>query len=391
MGLEPSAPAPIPFNKPFIAGKELYNISQAVLSGHLAGNGVFTKKCQAWLETQTGCAKALMTASCTGALEMAAILSGVGPGDEVIIPSFTFVSTANAFHLRGAKLVFADIAPDTLNIDPASVAERITPATKAVCVVHYAGVGCEMDEFTALCETGGKGARGRITLIEDAAHAICAYYNDKPLGSFGDLSAFSFHETKNFISGEGGALGINDPTLIERAEIIWEKGTNRSQFFRGLTDKYTWVDTGSSFLPSELITAFLYAQFEQAGEITRRRLAGWRYYQEGLRALEKAGDLRLPFIPAHSRHNGHMFYILLQDVSTRDALMEHLRQRNIMAVFHYVPLHTSPMGLSMGYREGMLPVTEDMSGRILRLPLFYDLSAEDQDRVIGAIRGFFAG
>ncbi len=378
-----SALALIPFNKPFIAGRELYFISQAVLSGHLAGNGTFTRKCQNFLETEYGCGKALMTSSCTGALEMAAILCDLEPGDEVILPSYTFVSTANAFHLRGAKLIFADIRPDTLNIDPADVAARIGPRTKAACVVHYAGVACEMDAFTDLCK------RNKLILVEDAAHAIGAYYNGKALGGFGALSAFSFHETKNFIAGEGGALGINDPTLVERAEIIWEKGTNRSQFFRGLTDKYTWVDIGSSFLPSELVTAFLYAQFEQAEEITRRRLACWNYYREALEPLAKEGRLRLPVVPAYAGHNAHMFYLLLESGSVRDALMETLRRRGIMAVFHYIPLHSSPMGLSMGYRAGMFPVTEDSSARILRLPLFYDLQPGEQDRVIGAIREFF--
>lgn len=376
-------PSPIPFNKPFIAGRELYHISQAVLSGHLAGNGIFTRKCQEYLEARHGCRKALMTASCTGALEMAAILCGIEPGDEVILPSFTFVSTANAFHLRGARLVFADIRPDTLNLDPAAVEALAGPRTRAVCLVHYAGVGCEMDEFMAL-----SGRRG-FTLVEDAAHAIGAHYKGRPLGSFGALSAFSFHETKNFISGEGGALGINDPALIERAEIIWEKGTNRSQFFRGITDKYTWVDIGSSFLPSELVTAFLYAQFEQGEEINRRRLACWRYYREGLEDLEKAGLLRLPVIPQHSSHNAHMFYVLLEDGVARDALLAWMRERGIMAVFHYIPLHGSPMGQAMGYRAGMFPVTESASARILRLPLFYDLKREEQDRVIRAMRDFF--
>jgi dTDP-4-amino-4,6-dideoxygalactose transaminase len=374
---------PIPFNKPFIAGRELYHISQAVLSGHLAGNGAFSKKWQDFLETRYGVGKALMTASCTGALEMAAILCGVEPGDEVILPSYTFVSTANAFHLRGARLVFADIRPDTLNLDPTDVSTRIGPRTKAVCVVHYAGVACEMDKFTGMCRDR------KLILVEDAAHAIGAYYKGRALGGFGALSAFSFHETKNFISGEGGALGINDPALVERAEIIWEKGTNRSQFFRGLVDKYTWVDIGSSFLPSELVTAFLYAQFEQAEEITRRRLACWRYYLDALKPLEKSGDLRLPVIPDYAEHNAHMFYLLLQDGAARDALMEYLRGRGIMAVFHYIPLHSSPMGQKMGYREGMFPVTESCSARILRLPLFYDLQLAEQDRVITAIREFF--
>ena len=377
-----AAPEPIPFNRPFIAGRELYHISQAVLSGQLAGNGDFTRKCQTWLEAHAGCGKALLTASCTGALEMAAILCGLQPDDEVILPSFTFVSTANAFHMRGARLVFADISPDTLNLDPASVRERLTARTRAICVVHYAGVGCDMDAFAAMTPPGGP------ILVEDAAHAIGAFYKDKPLGGFGALSAYSFHETKNFISGEGGALGVNDPSLVPRAEIIWEKGTNRSQYFRGLVDKYTWVDIGSSFLPSELIAAFLYAQFEQAEEITRRRLACWRYYQAGLSDLEATGRIRLPVIPALCRHNAHMLYVLLESAAERDGLMAHLRGLGIMAVFHYVPLHLSPMGQSMGYREGMFPVTESASARLLRLPLFYDLTSRQQDRVIAGIRAY---
>lgn len=375
-------PDPIPFNRPFIAGRELYHIAQAVLSGHLAGNGEFTRKCQAWLEAQAGCGKALLTASCTGALEMAAILCGVEPGDEVILPSYTFVSTANAFHLRGARLIFADILPDTFNLDPVSVRERITGRTRAICVVHYAGVGCDMEEFGAM--TGS----GKPILVEDAAHALGAYYKDKPLGSFGALSAYSFHETKNFIAGEGGALGVNDPALADRAEIIWEKGTNRSQYFRGLVDKYTWVDIGSSYLPSELIAAFLYAQFEQAEEITRRRLASWSHYRAGLSDLEGSGRIRLPVVPADCRHNAHMFQVLLDTAAARDGLMEHLRRLGILAVFHYVPLHTSPMGRSMGYREGMLPVTESISSRVLRLPLYYDLTTAQQDRVIAGVRGY---
>ena len=372
----------IPFNRPFIAGKELHYISQAVLSGHLAGNGVFTKQCQKWLEAQATCKKALLTSSCTGALEMAAILSQIQPGDEVILPSYTFVSTANAFYLRGAKLIFADITADTLNLDPKSVEEKITAKTKVICIVHYAGVACQMDAFIDLCTSK------KIILIEDAAHAIGAYYKNTPLGSFGAMSTFSFHETKNFISGEGGALGINDFELIERAEIIWEKGTNRSQFFRGLADKYTWVDIGSSFLPSELIAAFLFAQFEQAEEITRRRISNWEYYKKELNELEQKGRLRLPIIPSYAKHNAHMFYILLESGTVRDGLMGYLRERGILAVFHYIPLHSSPMGMSMNYKEGMFPITESLSRKILRLPLFYDLKREEQDRVVNGISDF---
>ena len=375
----------IPFNKPFIVGNEIQNISKAVLSGQLAGNGAFTKKCQEFLETRYDVGKALMTASCTGALEMAAILCEIGPGDEVILPSYTFVSTANAFHLRGAKLIFADIEPDTLNLSLRSTEAHLSTKTKAVCVVHYAGVGCDMDGYIALCR------QKNLKLVEDAAHAIGAYYKGKALGSFGDLSAFSFHETKNFIAGEGGALGINNPSLVERAEIIWEKGTNRSQFFRGLIDKYTWVDIGSSFLPSELITAFLYAQFEHAEEITKRRLSCWNHYRAGLESFEQQGLMRLPTIPSHCQHNAHTFFLLLENEKTRNALIGYLSKRGITVTFHYIPLHTSPMGLSMGYRPGMLPITESVSGRILRLPLFYDLRLEEQDQIMDGITDFFGG
>lgn len=373
----------IPFNKPFIVGKELYYISQAVLSGQLAGNGLFTKKCQHFLQETYGGAKVLLTTSCTHALEMAAILCDIQPGDEIIMPSFTFVSTANAYVLRGARPVFVDIRPDTLNLDEGLIESAITPRTRAICPVHYAGVGCEMNEITALAR-----ARG-LRVVEDAAQGMNSTYRDRWLGTIGDLAAFSFHETKNFISGEGGALIVNDPELCERAEIIWEKGTNRSKFFRGEVDKYTWVDIGSSYLPSELIAAFLYAQLENSAEITRRRLNAWHEYRDGLRPLEEAGILRLPIIPDHCSHNGHMFYILLDTVQTRDRLMAQLKSQKILSVFHYIPLHDSPMGQRLGYRPGQFPVTEEMSGRLLRLPMFFDLKTEEQDRVIAGIRDFF--
>ena len=373
----------IPFNQPFIIGKELYYISQAVLNGHLAGNGMFTHKCQELIESTYGGAKVLLTTSCTSALEMAAILCNVNPGDEVILPSFTFVSTANAFVLRGARPVFVDIRSDTLNMDEELIEAAITPRTRLICPVHYAGVGCEMDRILQL-------ARDRnLRVVEDAAHAMDSAYKGRSLGTLGDLGTYSFHETKNFISGEGGALLINDPALLERAEIVWEKGTNRSQFFRGEVDKYTWVDIGSSYLPSELIAAFLYAQLENAEQITRKRLAAWDYYFAGLESLQADGFLRLPIIPSECKHNAHMFYILLENGRIRDELMAYLKRAGISPVFHYIPLHSSPMGVKYGFHEGQLPVTESISERLLRLPLFFEIAPEQQRRVIDRIHQYF--
>jgi dTDP-4-amino-4,6-dideoxygalactose transaminase len=375
---------PIPFNKPFIVGKELEYVSEAVKSGQLAGNGIFTKKCQRFLEESYGFHKVLMTHSATAALEMSALLCDIKYDDEVILPSFTFVSTANAFFLRGARLKFIDIRPDTLNIDERLLEKAISKKTKAICPVHYAGVGCQMDII------GRVAKKNNLKIIEDAAHAIGSKYKGKYLGSFGDLAALSFHETKNFISGEGGALVINSPELVERAEIIWEKGTNRKKFEQGVVDKYTWVDKGSSFYPSELVTSFLYGQLEKAEIIMQKRLSIWDYYWNNLLELQQEGFLRLPVIPKGCEHNAHMFYILLNSNKERNDLMQELRKNNILAVFHYIPLHSSPMGLKMGYSASQLPVTEDISKRILRLPLFYELKAKEQKRIITSVKSFFA-
>lgn len=373
----------IPFNRPFVAGKELYYIAQAVQKGHLAGDGQFTKMCNGWMEKRFKAQKVMLTHSCTAALEMAALLADVGPGDEVIMPSFTFVSTANAFALRGANIRFVDIRPDTLNLDENKIEEAITPHTKVIVPVHYAGVGCEMDAIMAIAEGHN------LLVVEDAAQGVNATYTERYLGTIGHLGCFSFHETKNFISGEGGALVINDPRFIERAEIIREKGTNRSKYFRGQVDKYTWVDIGSSYLPSDLIAAFLYAQLEQAEEITTQRQCIYARYAAGLKALADEGVLRLPYAPAECSHNAHMFYIIVENEPTRRRLIAYLKESNIQSVFHYVPLHTSPMGARYGSTEGSLPVTEDMSERLIRLPCFYELGEEEQDRVISCIFSFY--
>lgn len=374
----------IPFNKPHMTGKELWYISQAHHRGMLAGDGHFTKQCHAWLERQTGCRKALLTHSCTAALEMAAILADIGPGDEVIMPSFTFVSTANAFVLRGAVPVFIDIRPDTLNLDEAKIEAAITPRTKVIVPVHYAGVGCEMEAILDIAR------RHDLLVIEDAAQGLMADYRGKPLGTLGQLGTVSFHETKNVISGEGGALLINDERFCERAEIIREKGTNRSQFFRGQVDKYTWVDVGSSYLPGELIAAFLMAQFEEAEAITARRLAIWESYHLAFAELERQGRLRRPVIPAHCRHNAHMYYLLVDALDTRTRLLKYLAEREIHSVFHYVPLHSSPAGRRYGRAAGELPVTAAVSEQLVRLPLWVGLE-EVQGRVANGVIDFFAG
>ncbi len=366
----------IPFNRPFIVGKELFYISQAVLSGHLAGDGVFTRRCERWMEEHFRARKVLLTHSCTAALEMAAMLTGVGPGDEVILPSFTFVSTASAFVLRGASVRFVDIRSDTLNLDESLIEAAITKRTKVIAPMHYAGVGCAMDTITEVARQRG------LMVVEDAAQGVDATWRGQYLGTLGTLGAYSFHETKNFISGEGGALVVNEESLIERAEIIREKGTDRARFFRGEIDKYTWQDLGSSYLPSEIVAAFLFAQLEAAAEITSRRAAIHDYYRQNLQPLEDAGLLRLPYAPPECRHNANIFYLILPDGTTRDGLLRRLRERAIHAVFHYVPLHLSPMGQRMGYRPGELPVTEELSRRILRLPCYFDLTRAEQDRVI---------
>ena len=369
----------IPFNKPHLGGKELWYIAQAHAKGQMAGDGSFTKQCQGWLEARTGCQKALLTHSCTAALEMAAILADLQPGDEVIMPSYTFVSTANAFALRGAVPVFVDIRPDTLNLDERKIEAAITPRTRAIAPVHYAGVGCDMDAILAIAERQG------LLVIEDAAQGVLATYRDRPLGAIGHLGAFSFHETKNIISGEGGALLINDPALAARAEIIREKGTNRSQFFRGQVDKYTWVDIGSSYLPGEIIAAFLWAQMEEADAITARRLALWGRYHVAFEPLERAGRVRRPVIPNGCGHNAHMYYLLLRDLDDRTAFIQAMKAEDIHCVFHYVPLHSAPQGLALGRAVGDLTVTTELADRLVRLPLW--LGMEDHlDSVIERAR-----
>lgn len=365
----------IPFNKPYLGGKELWNIAQAHAKGQMAGDGSFTKQCQVWLEQRTGTQKALLTHSCTAALEMAAILADFQPGDEVIMPSYTFVSTASAFALRGATPVFIDIRPDTLNLDERKIEAAITTRTRAIAPVHYAGVGCDMDAIMAIAERHG------LLVIEDAAQGVLASYRERPLGAIGHLGAFSFHETKNIISGEGGALLVNDPALAERAEVIREKGTNRSQFFRGQVDKYTWVDIGSSYLPGEIIAAFLWAQMEEADAITARRLALWGRYHAAFEPLERAGRVRRPVIPDGCGHNAHMYYLLLRDLDDRTAFIRAMKAEDINCVFHYVPLHSAPQGQKVGRMADGLTVTTDLANRLVRLPLWLGLE-EEQERVI---------
>lgn len=376
--------ARIPFNLPSMVGRELDYIVEAVRGGHLAGDGVFTRRCQQWLEQQCGVHKVLLTHSCTAALEMAALLCGVGEGDEVILPSFTFVSTANAFVLRGATPVFVDIRTDTLNIDEERIEAAITERTRAIVPVHYAGVGCNMDAIARIA------SRHRLRVVEDAAQALGATYSGRSLGALGDLGCWSFHETKNFISGEGGALAIRDPELVERAEIVREKGTDRSKFFRGLTDKYTWVDLGSSYLPSELVAAYLYAQLENANEILERRRRIFARYFAALAPLEAEGLLRMPRVPQECEPNGHLFYILLPSEALRDSLLAHLNESGVNAVFHYIPLHSSPAGRRFGRVSGDLTNTEEVSRRLLRLPCYLGLSEAQQEEVVMRIQQFFA-
>lgn len=380
----PPPPERIPFNRPFVAGRELFYIAQAVVAGNLGGDGVFTRRCADWMETNLGAQKVLLTHSCTAALEMGAILANLEPGDEVVLPSYTFVTTASAFALRGARLRFVDIREDTLNIDEKQIEAAITRRTKVIVPVHYAGVGAEMDEIMTIADRHG------LLVVEDAAQGVCAQYKKKSLGTIGHLGAFSFHETKNLISGEGGALAVNRPDLCDRAQIVRDKGTDRFRFDRGEVDKYTWVDLGSSYLASELVAAFLAAQFEVADLIKDKRRATFERYHSGLEHLEKRGVLRRPRWPAHCDHNGHMFYILLESRSRRDQVIEHLDARNIQAVFHYVPLHSSPMGKDLGYTEGALPVTESVADRLLRLPCYFELTPSDQGRVVDALESFFA-
>ncbi|OPX33113.1 MAG: dTDP-4-amino-4,6-dideoxygalactose transaminase [Desulfobacteraceae bacterium 4484_190.1] len=373
----------IPFNRPFIIGKELYYISQSVISGHTAGDGVFTKKCHELIKEKLGARMVLLTTSCTAALEMSAILCNISPGDEVILPSFTFVSTVNAFYMRGARPVFVDIRPDTLNLDETKVEEAITEKTKVIVPVHYGGVGCDMDVIMDIANRHG------LLVVEDAAHALNSEYKEQYLGTIGDIGAFSFHETKNYICGEGGAIILNNEDFIERAEIVREKGTDRSKFFRGEVDKYTWVDLGSSYLPSDILAAFLYAQLENMDEIDIRRRGIFDYYLKTLSPLAEKGVLKLPVIPPECRSCGHLFYIILKDEEIRNGLMNYLKSRGIGAVFHYLPLHLSTVGSSLGGKDGQLPVTESVSGRLLRLPLFYELKEDEQDYIVESIRSFF--
>ena len=372
----------IPFNKPTIVGKELFYISQAIRNGYSAGDGGFTQKCHTLLESILNVPKVLLTTSCTHALEMSARLLDIQHGDEVIVPSFTFVSTANAFVLCGANIRFIDIRPDTLNLDEDQLEDLITPRTKAVAAMHYAGVGCEMDRIMDVAEGHN------LAIIEDSAHGLFGKYKGRFLGTFGTFGTQSFHETKNFICGEGGALIINDPKYVERAEIIREKGTNRSQFFRGEIDKYTWVDIGSSYLPSDLLAAFLFAQLEERDQIQRKRKSIWDRYASNLEDWAKTNDVQLPFIPAHCEQTYHIFYIILPDRNSRNNLIKHLKSKGILSVFHYVPLHLSPMGQKYGYQEGDLPNTESISDRLLRLPFYNQMNYEDQTQVIEAIQMF---
>jgi dTDP-4-amino-4,6-dideoxygalactose transaminase len=370
----------IPFNKPHLTGRELHYISEAHTRGQLAGDGYFTKKCNSWLEEQTGCLKALLTHSCTAALEMAAILADIQPGDEVIMPSYTFVSTANAFVLRGGLPVFVDIRQDTLNIDESLIEAAITPRTKVIVPVHYAGVGCEMDTIMAIAK------KHNLLVIEDAAQGVMATYKGRPLGSIGDLGCYSFHETKNIISGEGGALLVNNPTFVERAEIIREKGTNRSQFFRGQVDKYTWVDIGSSYLPGELIAAFLWAQLESSESITHRRLELWKAYHVAFNDLPESIDIKLPHIPNHCSHNAHMYQILLRDLNSRTQFIASMKERSIGCVFHYIPLHSSPLFQQLVKSSDKLEITDSISSQLVRLPLWLGFH-EHQDYVIDVVKG----
>jgi dTDP-4-amino-4,6-dideoxygalactose transaminase len=372
----------IPFNRPCLTGNEYKYIAEAIAYGHASGDGPFTRRCHELLETELGVAKALLTTSCTHALEMAAILLDCGPGDEVILPSFTFVSTANAFVLRGAKIVFSDIRPDTLNLDESRLEELVTARTKAIVPVHYAGVACEMEAIGAIAKRHG------ICVVEDNAHGLLARYKGRYTGTFGALATQSFHETKNVTCGEGGALLVNDPALVERALIIREKGTNRSQFFRGQVDKYSWVDVGSSYLPSDLLAAFLLAQLEERETIQRKRRHIWEVYQQRLAGWAGERRVRLPVIPPDCEQAYHMFYLILPSVEYRQSLIAQLKHQGILSVFHYVPLHSSEMGRKSAARETECLVTEDLSARLLRLPFYNDLSEEEQSRVVDAVTSF---
>lgn len=372
----------IPFNKPSFEGNEQAYIAEALAGGHLSGDGVFTRRCHALLESQLGVKKALLTTSCTHALEMSALLLNIQPGDEVIVPDFTFVSTINAYVLRGARPVFADIRPDTLNLDEAQLEALITPRTRAIVVMHYGGVGCELDAIMAIANRHG------VPVIEDNAHGLFATYRDRLLGTFGVMATQSFHETKNFSCGEGGALLINDTRFIERAEIIREKGTNRSRFFRGQVDKYTWVDVGSSYLPSEILAAILAAQLEAREQIQAKRQRIWAYYAAHLNAWAEANGVHLPRVPAHCTHPAHLFYLLLPSLDRRQALMAHLKARGIASAFHYLPLNLSEMGARFGGQRGQCPVAEDAADRLLRLPFYNSLTTDELAEVVEAVTSF---
>ncbi|MBP7775791.1 MAG: dTDP-4-amino-4,6-dideoxygalactose transaminase [Acidobacteria bacterium] len=379
---EMSSHPPIAFNRPALTGGEMKYMQQALQAGHLSGDGAFTARCHALLEAITGAPKVLLTTSCTHALEMAMLLAEVGPGDEVMCPAFTFVSSVNAFVLRGARPVFVDIRPDTLNIDERLVEAAITPRTKALMVVHYAGVGCEMGALTAIAERHG------LTVVEDNAHGLFGRYRGRLLGSFGAMSTLSFHETKNLTCGEGGALVLNDGALTERAEIIREKGTNRSRFYRGQIDKYTWVDIGSSYLPSDLLAAYLCAQLEARDLVQARRHAIWAGYDSALASWADANGIGRPQVPAHCDHPAHIYYLLMPSLDARTRLLAELRRALILLTFHYQPLHLSDMGRRFGGQVGQCPVTEDVSDRLVRLPVYFNLSAADQARVVETLRAF---
>ncbi len=374
----------IPFNRPAATGHELNYITEAIAAGKMCGDGRFTKRCSEWLERTARTRKALLTTSCTHALEMSALLAEIRPGDEVIMPSFTFVSTANAFVLRGAKPIFVDIRPDTLNIDEKLIESAITPRTKAIVPVHYAGVACEMDAIVELA------ARYGLLVIEDAAQGVMSSYKGRPLGSIGQMGCYSFHETKNYQCGEGGAILLNDERFVDRAEMIREKGTNRARYFRGQVDKYTWVDVGSSYLPSEINAAYLLAQLEHADDIDRDRLATWERYYEELAPLADTGAIELPTVPAHCRHNAHMFYVKTKDLEERTELLSYLKERGVSAAFHYVPLHSSPTGSKHGEFRGEDRYTTRESERLVRLPLYYRISKEEAAKVVDCIYSYYA-
>ena len=374
----------IPFNKPSFTGNEQQYVLQAMQSNKISGDGLFGKKCQAWFEEKLGCKKTLLTPSCTAALEMAAILIDIQSGDEVIVPSYTFVSTANAFVLRGATIVFVDIRPDTMNMDEKLIEAAITPKTKAIVPVHYAGVGCEMDVIMEVANRYG------LFVVEDAAQGMMSSYKGKPLGTIGHIGAFSFHETKNYTSaGEGGLLIINDEQFINRAEIIREKGTNRSLFFRGMVDKYSWVDVGGSYLMNDVSAAYLWGNIEKATEINENRINSWNGYYDGLQELEDKGFLKLPTIPDACAHNAHMFYIKVKDLETRTELLEYLKQNDILSVFHYIPLHSAPAGLKFGRFDGKDVFTSKESERLIRLPMYYRLGIEEKNKIIKVIEKYF--